>query len=159
MRTSKYFYQLIIFRFAIIEWKWSKTFLNYLWSDFQSWKTYLTYKSFSKLIFIVKLRSCTWRELTNYKKIQRLQRLWGNETRCSLLAWIFCVASLCFFEAVVHLDKFDVKNLWHFVILNFPKVSSLCKWYIYLLEILRSCFSLPPLKIKFKSSHLRGRAG
>ena len=43
----------------------------------------------------------------------------------------------------------------HFVILNFPKVSSLRKLYIFLLEILRSCFSLPPLKIKFKSSHLR----
>ena len=41
------------------------------------------------------------------------------------------------------------------VILNFPKVSSLRKWYLFLLEILRSCFSLPPLKIKFKSSHLR----
>ena len=54
VRTSKYFYQfIIIFRFVIIEWKLSKAFLNYLWSDFQSWKTHLTYKSFSKLIFII----------------------------------------------------------------------------------------------------------
>ena len=131
-RTSKYFYQfIIIFRFAIIEWKWSKTFLNYLWSDFQSWKTHLTYKSFSKLIFIVKLRSCTWRELTNYKKLRRLlQRLWGNETCCSLLAWIFCVASLCFFEAVIDLYKFDVKNWW-------PSLSfwTFPRWVAYVNDI------------------------
>ena len=62
------------------------------------------------------------------------------------------VSSRLLFTCTNSTSKIDGR---HFVILNFPKVSSLRKLYIFLLEILRSCFSLPPLKIKFKSSHLR----